>query len=87
MFFIFLFGGLSNIAGIFPSVVWFTKCPFPVCDKTSIKGISCVICCGNKCSNVVGFLLINSSYLALGTNMNSLAITSNSLIQVAREVV
>ena len=87
MFFPLLFGGLSNIPGIFPSVVWFTKCPFPVCDETSIKGISCVICCGNKCSNVVGFLLINSSYLALGTNMNSLAITSNSLIQVAREVV
>jgi hypothetical protein len=32
-------------------------------------------------------LLINSSYLALGTNMNYLAITSNSLIQVAGEVV
>jgi hypothetical protein len=32
-------------------------------------------------------LLINSSYFALGTNMNSLAITSNSLIQVAGEVV
>ena len=87
MFFPLLFGGLSNIPGIFPSVVWFRKCPFSVCDETSIKGISCVICCCNKCLDVVGFWLINSSYLDLGTNMNSLAITSNSLIQVAGEVV
>lgn len=84
MFLFLVFGGLSNI----PSVVWFTKCPFPVCDEASIKCLSCLICCGNKCSDVVGFLFINSSYLALGTNsMNSLAITSSSLIEVAGEVV
>lgn len=88
MFLFLLFGGLSNIPGIFLSVVWFTKCAFPVCDEASIKGLSCLICCGNKCSDVVGFLFIKSSNLALGTNiMNSLAITSRSLIQVAGELV